>query len=101
MTLQHAKNWKRSTSARNCLASREVHHAAERLAQEHDLHLRRVTDGHYILTAKGKWLVNLHPAQQMLCWDRELPERDIFQIRRPWNVLEAVQAAVIAMGSTP
>lgn len=67
--------------------------AACELAVQHGLILKRHTDWHYTLQAKGGWLVNLYPSKHRICFskDRRGP---FLKVSPDWTLLEVVIAAI-------
>jgi hypothetical protein len=83
-------------SRRNRSDAREGWREAARIAEQHGLKLIRHSDVHYKLRGDG-WEVELYPGNQRI-WSNPQKRGPYLAVRRPWTLMDAVRAAVIATG---
>jgi hypothetical protein len=76
--------------------------AARALAKEHGLALVQYGDAHYALiryvSGKAMWRHHIHPGNQRICMDRQMPTRAPFlKVPCDWTLVDVVQAAIKEM----
>lgn len=88
-----AKN-RSQESAQRRLLSKENYNIAVQLATKAGIELIKKTEFHYQL--KNNWLINVYPGNQRLYHDRNFPKPPFLKIKPDWNLLDIVEAAILA-----
>ena len=95
MSYKSLKSRRKESAADHKDASTECYREAMRLADDHGMILRRLTQTHYHLrSVRDGWLLNIYPGDQRLGRDVHLPQCPTLNVPQNWTVLDVVKAAV-------